>query len=89
MRMLWALGPLADHDVQREILESRVQDFFDLTRQAVDLVDKEDVALLQVRQQGGQVAGLLDGGAGRDANLYAHLLRHDAGQRGLPRPGGP
>ena len=49
----------------------------------MDLVDKEDVALLQVRQQGGQVAGLLDGGAGRDANLYAHLLRHDAGQRGF------
>ena len=53
----------------------------------MDLVNKQHIALLQVGQQGGQVAGLLDGGAGGDADLHPHLLGHNAGQRGLAQAG--
>ena len=88
MRMLWALGPLPIM-MSSAKLESRVQDFFDLTRQAVDLINKKNVALLQVRQQGGQVAGLLDGRTDvmrictpiSCATMPASVV--------LPRPGGP
>jgi hypothetical protein len=41
---------LADHDVDREILHRRVENLLDDPVQAVDLVDEEDVAGLQVSQ---------------------------------------
>jgi hypothetical protein len=49
----------------------------------VDLVDEEDVALLHVGQQAGEVAGLLDDGAGGDADVAAELVAEDEGQGGL------
>ena len=69
--------------MSRQNPPARVKDFLHLTGQAVDLVNKKDIALLQIREQGGQVAGLLDGGAGGDADLHTHLLRHNTGQRGF------
>ena len=53
-------GALADHDVDLEVLHRRVQHFLDHRRQAVDLVDEQHVARLQVGQQRGEVAGALD-----------------------------
>ena len=84
-----ALGrrAFADHDIEREVLERRVEHLLDLAGQAVDLINKEDVPLLQVGQQRGQVAGLFDGRAGGDAHLHAHLLRDDAGQRCFAKTG--
>ncbi len=76
-------GAFADHDIQRVILQRRVQHLFHLPGQAVDLVDEQDIALLQIGQQGGKVAGLFDGRAAGDADLHAHLVGDDAGQRGL------
>ena len=55
----------------------------------MDLVDEEHIALLQIGQQGGKVAGLLDGGAAGDANLDSHLVGDDARQRRFAKPGGP
>ena len=49
----------------------------------MNLVDEKHIALLQIGQQGGQIAGLFNGGAGGNADLHAHLLRHNTGQRGL------
>ena len=48
---------LADEDVELEVLHGRVEDLLHRPVQAVDLVDEEDVALLEVGEQGGQVAG--------------------------------
>src|SRR6185436_13163984 len=39
-------GPLADDDVEPEVLERRVEDLLDRAVQAVDLVHEQDVALL-------------------------------------------
>ena len=51
----------------------------------MDLVDEEDVALLEVGQQGGQVARPGQHRPRGDPEPDAHLGGHDAGQRGLAR----
>ena len=82
-------GALADHDVEREVLHRRVEHLLDGAREAVDLVDEQHVAGLEVRQNGVEVEGAVDGRAGGDAHLHAHLVGEDAASVVLPRPGGP
>src|SRR4030095_17094361 len=48
---------LADHDVELEILERRVEDFLDDSGEPVDLVDEQHVVRLDVREQRGKIAG--------------------------------
>ena len=55
-----AAGPFADHQVELELLHRRVEDLLDRRAQAVDLVDEQHVARLQVGEQGGEVAGAHD-----------------------------
>ena len=55
--------PLVDDDVELEVLHRRVEVFLDGLLEAVDFVDEQHVALLEVGQQAGEVAGLLDGRA--------------------------
>ena len=78
---------LADDDVELEVLHRRVEDLLDGPRQAVDLVDEQDVALLELGEDRGQVAGPLERRARRDVQRHAHLGGGDAGQRGLAEPG--
>ena len=70
-----ALGPLPDHDVELVVLHRRIEDLLDRRAHAVDFVDEEHLALLEVRQHGGEIAGLLDHRTGgrpdRDAELVA------------------
>jgi hypothetical protein len=40
--------PLANHDVELEVLERRIEDFLHHRRETVDLVDKQDVAWFQI-----------------------------------------
>ena len=49
----------------------------------MDLVHKQDVPLVEVRQQRRQIAGLFNGRAGGDADVDPHLLSDDARQRRL------
>jgi hypothetical protein len=81
-----AAGPFADHDVDLEVFQRRVEDFLDHRRQAVDLVDEQHVVRLEVGQQRGQVAGALEHRAGGLAQVDAHLGGDDVGQRGLAQP---
>ncbi len=53
----------------------------------MDLVDEEDVAVLQVGEQRGEVASLGDDGAGGSAKADAQLLGEDLRQRRLAEPG--
>jgi hypothetical protein len=53
----------------------------------VDLVDEEDVMLLEVRQDGGEVAGAFDRGTGGDADGDAHLGGDDVSEGGLAKAG--
>src|SRR5581483_10326783 len=77
---------LADDDVELEVLHRRVEHLFHSASQTVNLVDEEDVAVVEVGEQRGQIAGELEGGPRRDPEADLHLVGDDAGQRGLPEP---
>ena len=48
--------PLADHDVELKVLHRRVEHLLDDRAQAMDLVDEQHVARLQVGEQRREVA---------------------------------
>ena len=75
--------PLADDEVELVVLHGRIEDLLDRRVEAVDLVDEEDVAVLEVGEQRGEIAGLGDDGPGGGAEAHAQLARHDLRQRGL------
>ena len=80
---------LADQDVETAVLHGGVEHLLDGAVQAVDLVDEEHVAVLQVGQQRGEIAGPGQDRAGGDAEPGAHLGGHDPGQGRLAQPGRP
>ena len=78
--------PLADHQVERAVLHRRIEHFLDRGREAVDLVDEQHVAVLEIGEQRGEIARLGDHRAGGGAEADAHLARDDLRQRGLAEP---
>ena len=80
---LRAAGPFADHDVDLEVLERRIEDLLDDRRQPMDLVDEQHVARLEVGEQRREVAGALEHRARRLAQVDAELVRDDVRQRRL------
>ena len=52
--------PLADDEVELEVLHRRIEDLLDRRIEAVDLVDEQHVVRLQVGEQRGEVAGARD-----------------------------
>ena len=75
-------GALPEDDVEPEVLERRVEDLLDRAVEPVDLVDEEDVARLERRQDRRDVL-LLERRAGDGAQADAELLADDLGQRRL------
>ena len=73
-------GALPHDDVQGVVLHGGVQDLLHGAVQAVDLVHKEDVPLVEVGQKSRQITRLLDGGPGGDADAGPHLLGDDPGE---------
>jgi hypothetical protein len=81
--------PLADHQVELELLKRRIEDLLDRRRQAVDLVDEQDVARLQIGQLRREVAGARDHRPGGQAKTDPELGGDDLGKRGLAEPRRP
>jgi hypothetical protein len=81
--------PLADDDVEAEVLERRIEDLLDRAVDAVDLVDEENVTQLEAGEDGGHVALSLERRAGDVADADAELLADDLGERRLAEPGRP
>ena len=79
----WMERALVQHDVDLVVLHRGVEILLDDRAEPVDLVDEQHVARVEVGQQSGQVAGLVQHGARRDAQLRSHLVGDDVGQRGL------
>ncbi len=75
--------PFADHDVDLEVLERRIEDLLDDRRQPMDLVDEQHVARLEVGEQRGEIARALEHRARRLAQVHAELVRDDVRQRRL------
>ncbi len=61
------------------ILHGGIEDLLHRRIEAVDLVDEQDVAGLEVRQDRRQIAGLGQDGAGGGAKPDAQLARDDLG----------
>ena len=78
---------LADDDVELEVLHRRVQDLLDLTREPVDLVDEQHVAVVEVGEDRRQVAGALERRSAGDPEAHVELGGHDPGHAGLAQPG--
>ena len=74
---------LADDEVELEVLHRRIEDFLDRRIEPMDLVDEQDVALLEVGEQRGEIAGLGNHRTGGGAKADAQLLGHDLRQRRL------
>src|SRR3546814_4017274 len=79
-------GAVADHQIERAILHRGVEHFLDRGLEAVNLVDEEDVAILQIGEERGEIARFGDYGARGDAETDPHLERDDLSQRGLDEP---
>src|SRR2546422_8114329 len=70
-----------------ELLHRRVEDLLDDAGQTVDLVDEQDGAVLEVRQDRGEIAGAFDRGPARDFYRNTELVRDHARERGLAHSG--
>ncbi len=73
----------ADQDVHAEILQRRVEHLLHVGQQAVDLVDEEDLARLDVAEDAGEIELLLQNRAGGLLEADAQLRGDDGGERGL------
>ena len=88
-RMDRAAGPLPTTISSAKVLERGIEHLLHHAVETVDLVDEQDVALLEVGEDGGQVPRALDGWtAGRaDVRARAHWPRRWA-RRGLAQARG-
>ena len=80
-------GALTDHDVDLEILQRGIEDFFDHRRQAVDFVDEQHVIRFEIGQHRREVTRAFDHRARGMAQIDAHLAGDDMRQRGLAEAG--
>src|SRR5258708_3200411 len=81
-------GPLADDDVELEILHRGIKDFLDLASQAMNLVNEENIAFIEVVDDGGEVAGALDRGSRGGPQVDTEFARDDVCERSLAESGG-
>ena len=78
---------LADDQVELEILHRGIEDFLHRRVEAMDFVDEQDVARLQIGELRGEIAGLGDHRPRGRAEIDAELARHDLRQRRLAEAG--
>ena len=78
--------PGADDQVELEVLHRRIENFLDRRVEAMDLVDEQHVARLEIGELGGEVAGLGDHRPRGGAEVDAELARDDLRQRRLAQP---
>ena len=91
-RLQWDLHrasrrPLADDEIELEVLHGRIKDFLDRRIEPVDLVDEQHVARFQISDQRGEIAGLGDHRPGGGAKIHPQFARDDLRQRGLAEAG--
>ncbi len=74
---------LTDHDVDLIVFHRRIEHFLDDVIQAMNFVDEKHVALLEVGQQRGEIAGPLHHRPRSRPDVDAHFPGDDVGERGL------
>src|SRR5580658_3678680 len=81
-------GPLANDDVELVVLERGVELFFQHRLHAVDFVEKQNLALAQVGEDGGQVALNLKSRTRGLLKAYIEFIGNDGGEGGFAQPWG-
>ena len=82
-------GPLADDDVDAEVLHREVEHLLGGPGDAVDLVDEQHVAGREVGQHRGEIARPFQGRAAGEPDLCAELGGDDQREAGLAQPRRP
>ena len=59
--MASGVDPFVEDKVDGKVFHCRIQQFFDISWDAVDFVDEKDVAVFEVRQNTDQIATLFKG----------------------------
>jgi hypothetical protein len=75
--------PLPDHDVELVVLHRRIENLFNRRRQAMNFVDEEHLARLEIGEHRRQVAGFLDHRPGGCTDRHTQLVSHDRGESGF------
>ena len=78
---------MVDHDIDAEIFDGGVEIFFDHFREAVNFIDKEDIAFLKASKKSRKVAGFFDRRTGGGANGSVHFCAEDVGESGFSKSG--
>src|SRR5690606_21902008 len=81
------VGALVDDEVDAEVLHGGIEELLDDGAEAVDLVDEEDIAAIEIGEDAHQVTGTFQGGTGGGDNLGAHLGGDNMGEGGLTEAG--
>jgi hypothetical protein len=81
--------PLADNEIELEILHRRIEKLLHHVIQSMDLVDKEDVPGLEICQDGCEIAGTLQDWARGGLEAHRELLGDNVGEAGLAQAGEP
>ncbi len=74
---------LPNNDVQLVVFERRIQQLFENRLQAMNLINEENLLVLQVSDDGRQIAFDLQERCCRRLEVCAKLVSNDVGQRGL------
>ena len=78
---------LAEYDVDAEILHRRIDELLDDARHAMDFVDEQDRAFLDVGQKRQQVGRLRQGGAAGHLDRRAQFVGQHGGEGRLAQSG--
>ena len=79
-------GAFAEDDVNGVVLHRGVQNLLVRAVQAVYLIDKKNVPLVEIGEHGDEITRLFDSGAGGNAHIHAHLVCDNGGKRGFAKP---
>ena len=75
--------PLADDEIELEVLHGGIENFLHRRIEPVNFVDEEHVAIFEIGEQRREVAGLGDDRSRGRAEIHPELARHDLRKRGL------
>ena len=77
--------PVTDHDVELVVLHCGIQNLLDHRAEAVDFIDEQHVVGLEVGQNGGEIARLLQHRARSLAQVHLHFVGDDVRQGRLAK----
>ena len=75
--------PLANDNIQREVLHGRVEHFFNHAAQSMDLIYEEDIPCSEIGQDCGQIPRAFNCGARGYLDAHTHLIGHYMRECGL------